>query len=224
MAPSIIITCEHAGNEIPEQYKNLFIGADDVLLSHRGWDPGAFYLAECLAERFSCELVACHSTRLLIETNRSIDSPDLFSDFSQRLTDREKEILKQQIYVPYRQAVEDAIQRLPKPVVHLSIHSFTPVLDGKTRQADIGLLFDPSRIFEAQICDSWSRNLARALPGFSIRFNEPYRGTDDGFTTWLRTKFTDQDYAGIEVEVNQKFNAESVLTEIQTALFDTFPF
>jgi hypothetical protein len=47
--------------------------------------------------------------------------------------------------------------------------------------------------------------LEQNLPSFVTKFNEPYKGTDDGFTTYLRQKFRDTEYLGIEVEVNQKY-------------------
>jgi hypothetical protein len=55
------------------------------------------------------------------------------------------------------------------------------------------------------------------LPGFQIRFNDPYKGTDDGFTTWLRKKYNDSEYIGIEIEVNQKFATNLAL--VDEALF-----
>jgi hypothetical protein len=38
-----------------------------------------------------------------------------------------------------------------------------------------------------------------------IEFNKPYLGIDDGLTTYLRTVYPDSHYAGIEIEINQKF-------------------
>jgi hypothetical protein len=36
-----------------------------------------------------------------------------------------------------------------------------------------------------------------------VRRNYPYRGTADGFTTYLRRQFSARKYLGIELEVNQ---------------------
>ena len=41
-------------------------------------------------------------------------------------------------------------------------------------------------------------------PELKIRFNYPYLGKADGFTTYLRKIFP-ENYIGIELEVNQKF-------------------
>ena len=57
-----------------------------------------------------------------------------------------------------------------------------------------------------------------------IKFNEPYKGTDDGFTTYLRTKFSDDEYLGIEIEVNQKYLGteqwEMIAMGLKEVLFD----
>ncbi len=51
-------------------------------------------------------------------------------------------------YQPYRDRVEALVAKAiaaGRRVVHISSHSFTPVLDGRVRNADIGLLYDPAR-------------------------------------------------------------------------------
>ena len=40
-----IITCEHAGNEVPARYRDLLRGSEALLQTHRGWDPGALSVA-----------------------------------------------------------------------------------------------------------------------------------------------------------------------------------
>ena len=90
-------------------------------------------------------------------------------------------------------------------IVHLSCHSFTPRLDGVERRADIGLLYDPTREVEVALCLAWQRALKGAAPHLRVRRNYPYRGYDDGLTTTLRRRYADPWYAGIELEVNQKY-------------------
>ncbi len=215
---SAIITCEHAGNDVPDEYQSLFKDVHSILQSHRGWDPGAIEIARLLVAKRNFSLFHSDVTRLLIETNRSIDHPELFSEFSQSLQEDIKEKIKQLYYFPYRNAVEARIQFLAKPVLHLSIHTFTPVLNNATRSTDIGLLFDPSRKRESSFCMYLKGKLSITLPSFKIDFNQPYAGVDDGFTTYLRTKFADQDYAGIEIEVNQKYNSKEDRIKISAAL------
>ncbi|MEO8932838.1 MAG: N-formylglutamate amidohydrolase, partial [Xanthomarina sp.] len=42
------------------------------------------------------------------------------------------------------------------------------------------------------------------------RFNYPYLGKADGFTSYLRKQFP-KNYLGIEIEVNQKFSKNNVI-------------
>lgn len=218
MDANIIITCEHAGNSIPEAYRHLFPpDADEVLASHRGWDPGAWEAASYLAERLNVPLHGCHTSRLLIEVNRSVQNPELFSEFTNALSSREKEILIRDIYQPYRDAVEASVRKTAGSVIHLSMHSFTPGLHGKLRPMDIGLLFDPARPSEVMYCNSLMHSLQGSLPGISLAFNEPYRGVDDGLTTNLRQAFP-SGYSGIEIELNQRLAGSDVWIDCKEAL------
>ena len=130
-----------------------------------------------------------------------------------------KQRLIDEYYLPYRSKIKDVIQQLSPLVVHLSVHSFTPIWKGVPRTVDIGLLFDPTRSMEAQICEAMQKILKQELPHLSVRLNEPYLGTDDGFTTYLRTQFSDSAYAGIEIEVSQALNEQS--SRIATAIIDS---
>jgi predicted N-formylglutamate amidohydrolase len=225
MSCTLLLSCEHAGNHVPAEYRSLFAQANDVLLSHRGWDPGAWHIAQFLATQLQTPLFGCLTTRLLIEPNRSIDNPQLFSDFTNSLSEDLKELLMRQFYFPYRDAIEKTIHDTSQPIVHLSIHSFTPVWHNETRTTDIGLLFDPLRKMETSICEQLRLELQKQLPEHVIDFNEPYKGTDDGFTTYLRKFHPDNQYAGIEIEINQKFAPHpegiqrALLKAIQSSLY-----
>lgn len=201
----LLITCEHAGNKIPEEFSSFFKNHEKELEAHTGWDPGAWEIAGYLAKEFKVNPFSMHTSRLLIEPNRSLDHPQLFSAITNTFTPEQKQQLINTIYLPYRNQVEDHIRTNPKPVLHLSIHSFTPVLNQVTREVDIGLLFDPDRKQEASFCQSLRTTLEKNAPELRHRFNEPYLGVDDGFTTYLRKRFPDEEYLGIEIEVNQTF-------------------
>ena len=85
----------------------------------------------------------------------------------------------------------------------MSIHSFTPILNGIERIADIGLLFDPARKQESRFCRELQGKLREQPTPLRVRRNYPYRGTSDGLTTALRCKFPGDQYLGIEIEINQ---------------------
>jgi predicted N-formylglutamate amidohydrolase len=203
----VLISCEHAGNRIPAAYRALFGGAGAVLRSHRGYDPGALGVARELAETLAAPLIVSTVSRLLIELNRSPRHPRLYSEFTRGLPPAQRRQLLEQVYLPYRARIEalvaDAVAQ-GRRVLHVSSHSFTPVLDGEERQTDIGLLYDPGRDAERVFCRRWRATLQAAAPACRIRLNYPYSGKSDGLTTWLRRRFGAEHYAGIELEINQK--------------------
>lgn len=204
---SVIISCEHASYNIPTDYQYLFKGQQRVLASHRGWDPGASELATRIARKLK---VPCHKgkvSRLLIDLNRSPHNRQRFSAYTNALDKQTKSAIIARYYQPYRDRIVQQVARLAaqqKPVVHFSMHSFTPVLNGNKRNADIGLLYDPGRRREKALAKLLGRTLSEQFPGTRIRYNYPYRGTADGMTSYLRKHFSASTYLGIEIEVNQQ--------------------
>lgn len=200
-----LVTCEHGGNQIPPAYRDLFLDQEEMLASHRGHDPGALVFAQALAKALLSEIVFSTTSRLLVDLNRSIGHPRLFSEFTRPLPQAVRKAIVAEHHAPYRhqvtQSVASAISR-GRPVIHLSSHSFTPVLDGIVRTADVGLLYDPSRPGEARLCSAWKDALQELAPELRVRRNYPYLGYGDGLTTSLRKRFDSGTYLGIELEVN----------------------
>jgi predicted N-formylglutamate amidohydrolase len=198
----LVVSCEHGGNRVPAAYRRLF--PPSVLASHRGYDPGALDLARNFARTYRAKLFYSTVTRLLVDLNRSEGHRQSFSRFVPRALKRE--VLASH-HRPYRAALEahvrTAIAR-GRRVVHLSCHSFAPRIRGVRRSADMGLLYDPGRRNERAFCTAWKASLESANPNRVVRLNYPYRGFADGLTTYLRTVFADDDYLGLELEVNQK--------------------
>lgn len=207
MTDAFLITCEHGGNRIPAAYLRLFRARSVLLNSHRGWDPGALVMAKALAGAFGAPLVASTVSRLLIDLNRSIGSPALFSEVTRGESPAIRKKIIEQHYIPYRTQVELLVgQSISRGlnVVHVSSHSFTPVLDGTVRGADVGLLYHPERRQEDALCARWKASLAVLAPGLRVRRNYPYTGKGDGLTKHLRLRYPGSVYVGIELEVNQQ--------------------
>jgi predicted N-formylglutamate amidohydrolase len=177
-----------------------------VLESHRGWDPGALDLSRHLAERLNVRLLAHHTTRLLVDANRSPGHPRLFSEYTRGLVRAERERIVSRHHDPHWREVRAAVDagiRASGGIIHVGVHSFVPILDGRTRDVDVGLLYDPGRRRERDIARSWLRAVRTRLPGLRVRANRPYRGVSDGLTTALRRCFPDRNYLGLELEVSQ---------------------
>lgn len=202
-----LVTCEHGGNRVPARYRHLFVGHEAQLRTHRGYDPGALALARDLANRLGATCFVSTVSRLLVDLNRSIGHPKLYSEATRDAPPTLRHEILDAHYLPYRNAVHadvaDAVARGAR-VIHISSHSFTPVLDGVVRDADIGLLYDPGRPGEAALCRRWQMLLAKTLPAFRIRRNSPYTGKSDGLTAYLRRHYGADAYVGIEFEINQK--------------------
>ncbi len=205
---ALLLSCEHGGNRVPARYQAYFAHARQVLASHRGYDIGALSCARSLARRSGSALIWSTVTRLLVDLNRSVTHRGLFSEYVAELDRQEKHKILEQYYHPYRNQVIDAVSKNASREIaslHFSIHSFTPVFRGERRHADIGLLFDPARSWERDVCHAYAAKLGRqSNKTIIVRRNYPYRGTADGLTKMLRRQFKDNEYAGIELEINQK--------------------
>jgi predicted N-formylglutamate amidohydrolase len=163
-------------------------------------------MAEIVASALHAPLFVAGVSRLLVDLNRSPHHPRRFSEMTRGLPADEKERIVRGYYEPHRGAVEGAVAAAiaeGRGVLHIGVHSFTPVLDGVVRRADIGLLYDPESRAESELCSAWQAALARSAPSLVVRRNYPYRGVSDGFTTAFRRLHRAPVYAGVEVEVNQ---------------------
>jgi predicted N-formylglutamate amidohydrolase len=207
MPTRILVSCEHATNRVPAAYRALFHRAQKRLQSHRGHDPGALEFARMLARTLDAELLAGRATRLLVDLNRHANPAAPLSELTRVLPPEERATLLARHHAPYRDRavtfVEHALS-LDDPVVHLSCHSFTPRLGGRTRTADVGLLYDPRRPGEVRIVSRWQAAIAQEAPALRTRRNYPYRGVSDGLTQFLRRRTPPERYAGIEIELNQR--------------------
>ena len=224
---TLVVTCEHGGNDIPVRYRRLFRRWRAVLDSHRGYDAGALIMARNLAEALDVPLVSSTVSRLLVDLNRSIGHPRLYSSATISLPETDRATIVAEYYLPYRTRVEDIVARgvmRDRRVVHVSSHSFTPKLDGKVRRADVGLLYDPGRRGETELCARWKAALAARAPELLVRRNYPYAGKGDGLTAHLRRNFPASEYIGIELEINQKLvqSQSRRWLPLRRALIDAF--
>ncbi|WP_053331702.1 N-formylglutamate amidohydrolase [Criblamydia sequanensis] len=201
----VVLSVEHAGFELPYGFEISI--PEKILTSHRGYDKGAFEIGEAFEKVFKTGFFSQSLSRLVIEMNRSLNHPFLFSSYTKGLTKEEKKSLIDQYYFPYRDAVQSLISRKIKQegsVVHLSLHTFTPIFKGIKRNAMIGLLYDSRRKRERELALSWKENLKKNLDiGYNVKLNYPYLGKADGLTSYFRKIYKPSEYVGLELEVNQ---------------------
>jgi predicted N-formylglutamate amidohydrolase len=205
---SLVITCEHGGERVPRRYAARFARHAALVRSHRGHDLGALKIARALARRFRAPLEYSTTSRLLIDLNRSLHHRDLFSEVTRGLPTEDRQRIIERHWRPFRDRVAARIATATANhgvVFHLSVHTFVPVMDGRPRRTDIGLLYDPTRPGERALADRWRAALHALRPDLTLRRNAPYRGVADGHTTALRRFYPATRYIGIELEVNQRF-------------------
>ena len=206
----LMLTCEHASNRLPAAIKKAVPA--DVLKTHRAYDIGALLVFRKLV-RFAKPEFHCEGkfSRLFVDLNRTITNKSAFSEYYEALESRDKAAVEKAraqataYWKEYRDNVEKfVVNNKGTEIVHLGIHSFTPVLNGKVRNTDIGILYDPARPQERAYANVIKDEIKRLYPAMKVRFNYPYKGSSDGLTTTLRKKFGPR-YVGIEIEINQKF-------------------
>ena len=171
-----VLVCDHASNLVPRGLKGLGLNAK-VLDSHIAWDPGAALVSKLLSNTLDAALVLSGYSRLVIDCNRPLESPESIPENSagvcisgnQALTLTAKKQRIESLFLPYQHAIAQLLEQRSRPTVLISIHSFISELYGKKRPWQVGV---------AGYCD---HRLARALytalrqtDGLVVGFNQPY--------------------------------------------------
>jgi predicted N-formylglutamate amidohydrolase len=200
----LIVTCEHGGNYLPKGFRN-YLTDTKGNNTHRAFDAGALDLYKEISSAYSDFCAYSDLSRLLIDFNRSLSNRKIFSKYSSYFPNEKKTLLIEH-YNNYRNRVIDFIEHNitdTTTIIHISTHTFVPVLFGIERNNDIGILYDPRIKSERNLAIKWKQILSELSTELKIRCNYPYLGKSDGFTTYLRKLFK-INYLGIELEVNQK--------------------
>ena len=150
-----VLVCDHASNRIPRKLGTLGLHAADIE-SHVAWDPGAAQVARGLSARLDAPLVLSAYSRLVIDCNRPLESPESIPSRShtvavpgnQSLTDEDRALRIEGLFKPYHHAIDTLLDhRQERPNLLLSLHSFTPVLSGPPRPWSIGISYGRDRRF-----------------------------------------------------------------------------
>ncbi len=227
---ALCLSCEHAENAVPDFLTERFESAEAkaALETHRGYDIGAKAVFDALAKilKPACALKGSYS-RLAIDLNRNSNLHHRYSRWTEGADGAEKARLENH-WKEFRNSFLQDVRRAladsaTSTVLHLSIHSFTPVWKGAPRNADLGILYDPARKRERDFAVEWKRNLKEVFPELRVRFNYPYLGKTDGHATSLRKLFPETSYLGFEVEWNQAFLECAAPEEVARCIAETLP-
>lgn len=175
-----VIVCDHASNRVPKSLRNLGLGKAD-LKKHIAWDPGTEDIGRHMSKKMDAAAVIATYSRLVVDLNRGEDNDECMRDMSDHvhipgnagLTRAQRVQRLDEIFHPYHAEITKALKRFTgkgiAPVL-LSIHSFTPKMDGFRRPWHIGVLWNR----EEKLARSLVRHLRRNNPNLVIGENEPY--------------------------------------------------
>lgn len=183
-AASLLLICDHASNRIPRALDNLGL-SKELLNQHVAWDIGAGEVARLLSDRLDASAVLAGYSRLVVDANRQPGDPTAIPEVSDgiqipanaEITEHQDVLRTEEIFWPYHHAVSDGLAHLwrrGRPPILLSVHSFTPQINGAQRPWHVGILWnrDP-RLAHALLAG------LRARPEpLTVGDNLPYSGKD----------------------------------------------
>ena len=186
----MVLIADHARRALPEEYGDLGLPPAEFQ-RHIAYDIGVEAVTRRLAELTGAPAVIAGFSRLLIDPNRGEDDPTLIRQLydgtvvpgNYPMAPQERERRLDRFYRPYHDAVGAMIASVAKasgaaPFI-FSVHSFTPVMQGRVRPWHAGVLWD--------LDDRVARPLIEMLaedPQIVVGDNEPYDGALRGDTMY----------------------------------------
>jgi predicted N-formylglutamate amidohydrolase len=148
----VLFTCDHASNAIPRALDGLGLTPDEVS-QHIGWDIGAAAVTRLLAPLLDGPAVISGYSRLVIDCNRDPSDPSSIPAASdginipgnRAIANRARLRRRAACFDPYHAAIQarlDASRAAHIVPAFISIHSFTPVMNGLARPWHVGILWD----------------------------------------------------------------------------------
>ena len=183
-ASPFLLTSDHYGRAIPRILGDLGLPASE-LERHIAWDIGIAGVADALSRQLGAHLIAQRYSRLVIDCNRPPSATSSIPVISDATAVRANEDLsqdaaqarRQAIFEPYHRRIAETIDRRlreGKPVVLVSLHSFTPVYAGVIRPWHIGTLYQRDTRLPPLLLKG-----LRAEAGLVVGDNEPYAVSDE---------------------------------------------
>jgi len=200
-----VLICDHASNRIPLRLGDLGLGPEP-LMDHIAWDPGAAAVARVLSQLLDAPLVLSAYSRLVIDCNRPLESPESIAERSAGievpgncgLTSSQRRQRVDEVFKPYHRAIAALLDaRSGRSSLLLSIHSFTANLGGLRRPWAIGVANRRDR----RLADCLVLALRENDVGL-VGDNEPY-GIEDAYDYSLPTHGERRGIAHAMFEIRQ---------------------
>lgn len=198
---------DHAGNRIPATLEPFGVGAEDMR-RHIAWDIGIADLGEALSAALDAVFIRQVYSRLVIDCNRDPSAPDALPTISDHtvipgnsaLTSADRLARVAAIQAPYQNAIANELARrdaLGEAAILVSLHSFTPSMDGVNRPWHIGILYSDG---DTRFADTLL-NLLREQDRVCVGDNQPYAMDGIDFTVPYHAFRAERPY--VEIELRQ---------------------
>jgi predicted N-formylglutamate amidohydrolase len=213
----LLLLADHARNALPDEYGDLGLPASEFE-RHIAYDIGVETVTRELARLLDVPALLCGYSRLLIDPNRGDDDPTLIrqlydgtvisGNYPLRPEEREKRL--DLFYRPWHDAVGAMTASVhaasgAAPLI-ISIHSFTPCMQGVVRPWHVGLLWDlDDRAVEPLLA------ALRSDRELVVGDNEPYDGALRGDTLYQHA--VTHGYAHTLIEIRQDLIASQAGAE-----------
>jgi len=179
---TLVLIADHASDRVPRCLHQLGL-SEATLSGHIGWDAGTSNVARYLSDLLDAPLLLSNYSRLVIDCNRNASSEEAILKASDgiripgncNLSDEHIASRISTLFTPYHDAIESLLDaRKDMATVILSIHSFSPELQGAKRPWSIGVCYgDDTRLSSALLPE-----LSKLLPD-PVGDNQPY-SIEDG--------------------------------------------
>ncbi|WP_157018342.1 N-formylglutamate amidohydrolase [Mesorhizobium xinjiangense] len=203
----LVILADHARRNLPDDYGDLGLPATEFE-RHIAYDIGVETVTRRLAELLDAPALMANFSRLLIDPNRGEDDPTLIRQLydgtiipgNYPMAPQERQTRLERFYQPYHDAAASMIASVAEasncaPFV-VSVHSFTPTMQGKARPWHVGILWDSDdRAVKPMLAGLGSD------PMLVVGDNEPYDGALRGDTMFRHAIVNG--FAHVLIEIRQ---------------------
>jgi predicted N-formylglutamate amidohydrolase len=204
---NVLLIGDHAGNAIPSSLGDLGLLTAERS-RHIAWDIGVRALGEHLSAALDATFIHQPFSRLVIDCNRDPGVAASIVEVSDEtvvpgnadLAGPAREERRTSIHAPYHARIASEIERRRvrgAPPALVALHSFTPVMGGRARPWQVGILHDRGdlRLSRAML------NRLRQEEGLVVGDNEPYKMDGTDYTIPRHAYANDAHY--LEVEFRQ---------------------
>ena len=204
-AGRVILIADHAGRAFPRSLGTLGLTQAE-LARHIAWDIGIGEVTRRLSRHLDAPALLGGYSRLVIDCNRRLENPTSIAQESdgtpvpgnRGLSTADRKRRTDEIHAPYHAAIAHMIaarQRSGLSPALVSMHSFTPVMNGFERPWHVGILWKDDPRIPVPLMARLRRE-----EGLCVGDNQPYSGRDEqGYSIFVHGEEIGVPYGLVEI-------------------------